>query len=147
MSKFSLWLIYSTCKNTKRKPQQKKSICVNYTTPCWNFLPLYCFSELDRPLKDSAWTRHCWERDIAAEAEVLLLGPEHRLTRPSAVELTVRPGPWRNTGWHTPCHAGQGLRVCWHSVSHPVRRPQWEQTSTRIPRVSSTSTITLYQAR
>jgi len=33
MSKFSLWLTYSTCKNAKRKPQQKGSMCVNYTTP------------------------------------------------------------------------------------------------------------------
>jgi len=34
MSKFSLWLIYSTCRNAKRKsPKKKKSICVNYTTP------------------------------------------------------------------------------------------------------------------
>ena len=32
MSKFSLWLTYSTCKNAKRKPQQKISMCVNYTT-------------------------------------------------------------------------------------------------------------------
>ena len=32
MSKFSLWLIYSTCRNAKRKPQQKKPMCVNYTT-------------------------------------------------------------------------------------------------------------------
>ena len=33
MSKFSLWLPYSTCKNTKRNPhQKKKSMCVNYTT-------------------------------------------------------------------------------------------------------------------
>ena len=32
MSKFSLWLTYSTCKNAKRKPQQQKSMCVNYTT-------------------------------------------------------------------------------------------------------------------
>jgi len=114
--------------------------------PCCNFLPLYCFSELDRPLKDSAWTRHCWEWDIAAEAKVLLLGPEHWLTRPSAVELTVCAGSWRNTGWHSPCHTGQGLWVCWHSVSHSVWRPQWEQTSTRISRVSSTLTVALYEA-
>ena len=32
MNKFSLWLTYSTCKNTKRKPQQTESMCFNYTT-------------------------------------------------------------------------------------------------------------------
>jgi len=39
MSKFSFWLTYSTCKNAKRKPQQKKSMCVNYTT-LWCRRPL-----------------------------------------------------------------------------------------------------------
>jgi len=33
MSKFSLWLTYSTCKKAKRKPQQQKLMCVNCTTP------------------------------------------------------------------------------------------------------------------
>jgi len=36
MSKFSLWLTYSTCRNAKRKPQQQKSMCVNYTTSNMN---------------------------------------------------------------------------------------------------------------
>ena len=35
MSKFILWLTHSTCKNAKRKPQWKKSMCVNYTTVLW----------------------------------------------------------------------------------------------------------------
>ena len=50
MSKFSLWLTYSTCKNTKRKPQQKKSMCVNYTA---NQIFITLFSQIrhlnDRP--------------------------------------------------------------------------------------------------
>ena len=33
MSKFSLWLTYSTCKNTKRKPQQRKiNVCQLHNT-------------------------------------------------------------------------------------------------------------------
>jgi hypothetical protein len=122
------------------RPKYYKPGILPAQAPCCNLLPLLCFSELDRPLKDSAWTRHCWEWDITAEAQVFLLGPEHWLTRPSAVELTVRAGSRRNTGRHTSCHTGQGLWICWHSVSHSVWRPQWEQTSTGIPRVSSTST-------
>jgi hypothetical protein len=31
MSKFSLWLTYSTCRNAKRKPQQQKNQCVSTT--------------------------------------------------------------------------------------------------------------------
>ena len=105
------------------RPKYYKPGVLPAQAPCCNLLPSLCFSELDRPLKDSAWTRHCWERDVTAEAQVLLLGPEHWLTRPSAVELTVRAGSRRNTGWHTPCHTGQGLWICWHSVSHSVWRP------------------------
>ena len=129
------------------RPKYCKPSILAAQAPCCNLLPLFCFSELGRPLKDSAWTRHCWEWDIAAEAQVLLLGPEHRLTRPCTVELTVRAGSRCNTGWHTPCHTGQGLWVRWHSVSHSVWRPQWEQTSTGIPRVSRTTNIALYEAR
>jgi hypothetical protein len=40
MSKFSLSLTYSTCKNTKRKPQQKKSMCVNYTTTPYSLMEI-----------------------------------------------------------------------------------------------------------
>ena len=113
---------------------------------CCNLWPLFHCSELDRPLKDSAWTRHCWEWDVTAEAQVLFLGPEHWLTRPCTVELAVRAGSWRNIGWHTSSHTGQGLWVRWHSVSHSVWRLQWEQTPTGISRVSSTTTVTFYQA-
>ena len=31
MSKFSLWLTYSTCRNAKRKPRQQKNQCVSTT--------------------------------------------------------------------------------------------------------------------
>ena len=36
MSKFSLWLTYSTCKNAKRKPQQKKSMCQIHNSNVWD---------------------------------------------------------------------------------------------------------------
>ena len=38
MSKFSLWLTYSTCRNTKRKPQQQKiSVCQLHNTTFCSF--------------------------------------------------------------------------------------------------------------
>lgn len=101
----------------------------------------YCYSKLDRPLQDSAWARYWWEWDAATEAQVLLLGPEHRLTGSCAVEPVVCAGAWCNTGWHAPSHTGEGVWVCWHSVSHTVRRPQWEQTPTRVSRVSNTAIV------
>ena len=118
-----------------------KAGIVSAQVRCCNLWLSFCFSELDWPLQDSAWTRYRWEWDITAEAQVLFLRPEYRLTGPRAVELAVRAGSWCNTGWHTPCHAGEGMRVCWHSVSHSVWRPQWEQTPTRLSWVSNIATV------
>ena len=57
MSKFSLWLTYSTCKNAKRKSQQKINVCQLHDTPSllkkngWqNTVLLWCMLQRARHL-------------------------------------------------------------------------------------------------
>lgn len=98
-------------------------------------------SQLGGPLEDAARTRNRRERDCVVASQVLLFRWQRGFSRSRPAQLAIRPSAWLDSQRDSSRHAGQGLRVCRHSVPSPVRWLRRIEAQARLFRVQYCSLL------